>query len=239
MADSQESSTASNRTIAAAGLAIAVALLINSMVLAWGFARIKALTVLYNEAMIATLPDRAVQAEKVLPSPSGIALHVQLYSDFDCPFCRRSVPAVLAARRLFGDSVSWTYWYRANPRSSLSIRSALIGRCTDDGTGPWKLYSLLSDSTALTEARLTAVLGNLGQSPTVIEACAHADSTSQQLWRQMFLSSAAGRTRTPTVVVDGIEVAGMLTEEALEGLIRERLALRQASTAARQPKLGN
>jgi hypothetical protein len=222
-----ETSPAGNRPLAFAGFAIAIALVVNTLVMVWGLVRTNSLVELYNQAMVGTLPERAHQLATQTTPQDSFAVRVDLYSDFDCAFCRRSVAAVLAARRHFGDKVRWRYWYRANPVRPMSIRSALVAMCTEDGDGPWRLYSLLSDSVDLTDNRLAGAVESLGRPASEADKCVRADSTAQRLWRQMFLSAAAGRTRTPTVVVDGIEIAGLLTEDALISLIEDRLMRRR------------
>ncbi len=231
-------SPSGSHAVAVAGFAIAGALLVNTLVLAWGLVRIKTLAELYNQVMVSTLPERANQSASILPKVDSLAIQVDLYSDFDCAFCRRSVPAVLDARQQFGTRVLWRYWYRANPARPISLRSALVAMCTAEGDGPWKLYALLSDSASLTEGRLTNAVRALGLPFAKTDRCARADSTAQRLWRQMFFSAAAGRTRTPTVVVDGIEIAGLLNADALRALIEDRLARKRHLTGATSPAAG-
>lgn len=156
------------------------------------------------------------------PLPPGRLL-VELYSDFDCQFCRASVQAVDSARGHFGGRVAWRYRYAANPSSSLSTRSAAIGICTEDETGPWALYKELASVDALSPAAIEAAVVRVHPDPNAVDACAAADSTQERLWTEIFRAAALGKSRTPTLVAGGVTVVGKLSATPLIAFIDERL----------------
>lgn len=215
-----------------ASMAVTLALLANAAAVGYGFHRLGRLADIIRVGMLSSIPAAAAEAgrqESLTPARTS-ALTVELYSDFDCQFCRASVEAVTQARKHFGDRVKWKYRYAANPASSVSMQSAAIGLCTEDQSGPWRLYALLGSVEALTSSDLQAAVSRIHPDPGAVKSCTNADSTRTRLWTEVFRSAALGRSRTPTLVVGGVSIVGKLSPAPLVALIEERL---QASDSLR------
>ncbi len=218
----------SRTTRGIAGLLVVLQVM-TSVILVLNAQRVRELTAVVNRAMVGSLPERAGAVARKVEFSDGARVVVELYSDFDCAYCRQSVRAVLAARREFGGRVVWRFRYRANPARPLSMEGARLALCTADSTGPWQFYSQLASAEPMARSHLDSALARMGRSRRSVQPCIESDSTATRLWRDMFSSSAGGHTRTPTILVDGVEVVGLITEDALVGLIRDRLDRHRAS----------
>ena len=223
-----------SRTIHGIAALLAVSQVMTSVLLLLCIHRVRDLSGLVNRAMIGSLPERAGAVARQARFRGGDRVVVELYSDFDCSYCRQSVGAVLGARAAFGDSVDWRFRYRANPVRRLSMEGALVALCTADSTGPWQFYAQLTSTAPIASDQIDQALSRMGRSRQAILPCVEAESTATTLWRDMFASSAAGHTRTPTIVVDGVPIIGLITEDALSRLLRDRIdRLRARRTAAK------
>ncbi len=160
-------------------------------------------------------------------SSSEARLLVELYSDFGCPFCRQSAPAVLAARSHFGDEVAWGYRFLAKPPTvgKASFRSALAGVCIANTGGFWDYYERLTTDIEWSEPAVSTFLRSIQEDDPGLSRCMDSPDTRSRVWRDVFVAAAVGLRATPTLRVNGVSVEGLLTPTALIDLIESQLAM--------------
>lgn len=219
---------------------LAVALLLNSAVVAYSLYSHREFQEHFRWTMLVTIPGRAAAAaaEPVNTGRVGSsALQVDLYSDFACPYCRASAAAVDSVRRIYGDRVQWRYWHvpRSPAGDPLAMRAAGIGVCTESEGGPWELYRLLS-RTEWSESDLMHAVNQLGVEPDSLSRCERSDPTRSRVWSDLFAASRRGITATPTIDVNGTRVEGVLQFEPLVELIEAELARSRSGTADPQAR---
>lgn len=217
-------------------LLLAGVLLVNSAAVAYGFHVLAGLKETMQYVMLVTIPGRtaaASQASSEIPRPPVDlkVVHVDLYSDFACPFCRASAHTVDSLRKAFGQRVQWQYLGLPN-RDQLAFRSALIAVCVSDSGGPWRLYRLLNDSSSWSRQALDRAVAKLAINRDSLARCVASQTTESRVWAELFTASRQGVIATPTVIVDGVRVVGRITGPALGALI-EASARKRAEAIGR------
>lgn len=172
----------------------------------------------------ATSVSKAVATDSV-----GALLQVDLFTDFGCVACRRSVAAVMAAREHFGSKVRWNYHFSApaDP-SGQRFQTALIGMCVAKSLGePWSMYHMFDADEVLMDQELARrtkdAVRVLGLDSKAIDRCAKSPETEAALWNQLFTASAQGIAVTPTLDVLGRRIESTLTADILIPMIESAL----------------
>ncbi len=187
--------------------------------------------------LLSTLRDAprvANQLASTVDSASGV--DVVIYSDFACRYCRESFSAIDSVRTLYGvsDSVTWQYRYWPDLGDPTSLRFSLEAACTLDSTGPWRLLGAISAEMASGDEwsrdLFDRALATLDLDLIQLEQCAKADSTMRRVLGDAFRAAALAIDHTPTVVVNGVSVAGRLEYTPFSQFIRDRLRRRRAAT---------
>ena len=161
---------------------------------------------------------------------------VQVFSDFQCPFCRRlarpspdddDAGALAKVEKKYGDKIKIVW--REFPLSfhPFAVPAAHLAREAKKklgNAGFWKAHDALFDAPSLDDAGLQAVAQRLGLDGKKI-----ADAIAQQAWKDVIdadlkAGQAAGVQGTPAVFVNGKAIAGAQSFEVYAKAIDKALA---------------
>lgn len=137
--------------------------------------------------------------------PASAPVELTVFSDFECPWCRRLVPALEEVEERFGENV--TIVFRQYPLTSIHPRAegaALASMCAADQGAFWSYHdALFADPSNLEVGRLPVLAAEAGLDVATWEACRTAPETSDRLASETSEGRALGVSSTPAVYVNG------------------------------------
>ena len=172
-----------------------------------------------------------VSAQNPSKGPADAKVTLQVFSDFECPFCVRVAPALSAVEERFRGRIRlvWrNYPLPSHVRARPAARAALEAFATGDAAKFWRMHDYLYSAQAdLSDAGLGKAAQQLGLAPERVEQAAKADARYDQ-WinADMAAGDAAGIEGTPAVFINDYYLMGAFPESAY-ALVVER-ALREA-----------
>lgn len=159
---------------------------------------------------------------QVVGNPEGSLTLVE-FLDYQCGYCRRAHPEIAALLASDGDiRLIVKEMPILGPGSELAARAALS---TLIAAGP-EAYVALHDRLMtlqgeVTEARLDALLAELGHDPAAIRAGMHDPEVDRRLAATRTLAETLAISGTPTFVVGDRMLRGYLPPEAMQAVLAE------------------
>ena len=152
------------------------------------------------------------------------------FSDFQCPFCARLVPALKQVEHEFGDEVRIVY--RHFPITSihpLAFKAAEASVCAQDQGKFWPMHDLIfEEQNRVSLADLKDKARRLGLDQREFDACLDSGRHAELVVHDFEEGQKAGVSGTPATFVNGIRLeAGAVSFEVLADAIRKELARRK------------
>ncbi|MFI5315412.1 MAG: thioredoxin domain-containing protein [Myxococcota bacterium] len=168
---------------------------------------------LRKNAQVAVLmqPPRVnVEASGPSRGPADAAVTLVEFSDYQCPFCKRAEPTVLAIMAKYPTQVRLVY--RHMPLDGLHPRAraaAIAAVCAEQQGKFWEYHDLLfSNQQALADADLEKYGADLGLDAAKFKACRADPASEARVNVDATAARAAGLTGTPAFFVNGILISG-------------------------------
>jgi protein-disulfide isomerase len=142
------------------------------------------------------------------------------FADFECPFCRSEQPVLADIESIYGTDlrVVFKYFPLTNVHPDAQA-AALAAECAGEQGGFWEMHDLLFTS-GLDDASL---LHDAEQVPSLDvaawQACIAAPEAANRVAADVALGTSLGIDGTPTFVVNGVVVAGAVSESDLRNVI--------------------
>jgi protein-disulfide isomerase len=172
----------------------------------------------------------AVSAQNPARGPANAKVTVQVFSDFECPFCVRAAPALDDAVEPFAGRVRlvWrNYPLPMHERARPAARAALAAFAQKGSDGFWALHDWLYSAQAdLSDAGLQKAAARLSLDPQRFAAALRDPAIDRQIDADMAAGDAAGIEGTPATFINDYYMMGARSR-AEYALVIER-ALREA-----------
>jgi len=173
----------------------------------------------------------AVTAQNPSKGPADARVTVQVFSDFECPFCVRSAPTLADVEERFHGRVRlvWrNYPLPSHDRARPAARAALEAFAQGGSAQFWKLHDFLySPQADLSDAGLGRAATKLSLDAARIQQAAQSAQYDAQINADMAAGDAAGIEGTPAVFINDYYLMGAYPVSAY-AIVVER-ALREAS----------
>lgn len=169
---------------------------------------------------------------------------LEVWSDYQCPVCgrfaREYLPRLVAefvvpgTLRIVDQSID----ILGTGDPSESLLAATAADCAGKQGRYWAYHDWLfwnqagENRGAFNRDRLLAIAPNLGLDMTAFESCLDSSAAQGEVRSRTDAARAAGITSTPTFVVNGQRIVGLVSYEELAGAIRQ---LAPASLASPTP----
>ena len=160
--------------------------------------------------------------------PDRAKVTLVVFSDFECPFCRRfqETLAGVAAKDLLNDRV--VFKHRPLTMHPWARRAALNSICVGRQSGDafWRLHDFFfSNQSAITAGNLEEKIGEFakqfkGIDSDRVRACVAEEDTETTLRRDEKLAVAYHIDAIPTVFINGVRSVGTHSTEELTALFR-------------------
>jgi len=169
-----------------------------------------------------------VDRDDPVRGPADALVTLVLWSDFECPFCRRIEATLAKLVQKYGPELRIVWKDFPLPFHRQAVPAAVLARLALGGKGVegfWRAHDALVEvGDALDEAALKAVAGRLGLAwPEVQKAI--ADQRFQPVFdREDELAKKLGVRGTPCSFVNGRRIEGAMPVEAFVAVIDAQLA---------------
>jgi protein-disulfide isomerase len=184
----------------------------------------------------AAAPSAAAPAggsKKVVPLPhdqrrgaAATKVTIVEFSDFQCPFCKRSEPTVKGLLDKYGKDVSLVWMNQPLPFHDHAMDAATAfqaaGRQGSDKA--WKLHDkMYENNTALTRADIEKYAGEVGLNTGKFKKDWDDPKIKAEVEQDQKAANAAGANGTPTFFINGREVVGAQPADAFEKVIDDEI----------------
>lgn len=160
---------------------------------------------------------------------SDAPVQIVEFSDFQCPFCRRAQPTIVALLAKYGDKVSHSF--RDFPLRDIHPRAqsaAEASRCSGEQGKYWEYHKLLYDHFGqLGREDLTKHAAAVQLDVPRFESCLDSKKFAGAVEEDVQDGLRAGVNSTPAFFVNGIAVTGAQPQSAFERIIDAELARRR------------
>jgi len=189
-------------------------------------------------AQIAVLmqPPRVnVEANGPSKGPADAPVTMIEFSDYQCPFCKRAEPTVVALMQKYPTQLRLVY--RHMPLDGLHPRAraaAIAAVCAEQQGKFWEYHDLLfANQQALADADLEKYAADLGLDAAKFKTCRQDPASENRVNVDATAARAAGLTGTPAFFVNGILISGARPIEDFTRWIDQEIAAK--SGAAKPP----
>ena len=148
-----------------------------------------------------------------------------IFVDFASSHVRVLQPALVRLRDVYGDVLALAFRQLPLPYHRFAVPAALAARCAN-AEGRFDAYAqaLLQAGPDFTPDDLRALAARVGLEPGRFEACLEAPGIRREVDADLALAARLGVHRTPTVLVNGLYLAGRPGFEAIDAAVRGELA---------------
>ena len=172
--------------------------------------------------------DRAVYKVNLGSSPArgprGAAVTVVLFSDFQCPFCRKMGPTLEALEKELPGKVQVVWKNFPLPFHEQAKGAALAAHAAGEQGKFWPMHDkLMENQTALDEASLEKYAVDLGLDLTRWKAAMASASTGQMIEADIKQGQTLGITGTPSLIINGRKVVGARPLDVLKPIVEEEI----------------
>jgi protein-disulfide isomerase len=174
-----------------------------------------------------------VSAKNPAKGPADAKVTLQVFSDFECPFCVRAAPTLADVEEQFHGRVRmvWrNYPLPMHERARPAARAALAAFAQGGSDQFWNFHDFLySPQADLSDAGLKQAAAKLLLDAARFEQAVRTPQLDPQIDADMAAGDAAGIEGTPAVFINDYYLMGARTQPEYS-IVIER-ALREASTA--------
>ena len=147
----------------------------------------------------------AVDAPRLGPADAPLKLTV--FSDFQCPYCRRAAPVLEGVIKDHPGQVSLTFVHFPLSFHHFAERAAKVALCAQRQGKFWPVHDALfgvgGGAPRLNDGVIDAAIQKAGLDPAAVAACVADPGTAKRLEAHKAAAVAAHVRGTPTVLVNG------------------------------------
>jgi len=148
------------------------------------------------------------------------------FSDFQCPFCKRSEPTVKGVLDKYGKDISLVWMNQPLPfhDHAMDAATAFQAAARQDKDKAWKLHDkMYENNTALTRADIEKYAGEVGLNAGKFKKDWDDPKVKAEVEQDQKAGNAAGANGTPTFFINGRELVGAQPQDAFEKIIDDEI----------------
>ena len=179
-------------------------------------------------------PRLPVDLENVrFTGPESAPVTVVEYSDFQCPFCRKTQPVLTELREQYGDLVRWGF--KDLPLTEIhpeAMRAAHAARCANEQGEFWAYRAKLFEQELFTDAMYQEVAEEVGVNGKKLMECLDSGKYTADIEKDAREARLFGIEGTPAFLINGALAVGALPIETFQQYIRRELPEPEDSDSA-------
>ena len=148
------------------------------------------------------------------------------FSDFQCPFCKRSEPTVKTVLDKYGKDLALVWMNQPLPfhDHAMDAATAFQAAARQGADKAWKLHDkMYENNTALTRADIEKYAGDVGLNVAKWKKDWDDPKIKDEVSQDMKVGTAAGANGTPTFFINGRQLVGAQPAEAFEKIIDDEI----------------
>lgn len=167
-------------------------------------------------------------AEKGNPSigPKDAKVTVIEFSDFECPYCKRSQDTTKQLREQYKDKIRWVFRDYPLPFHRNAMFAHVAANCSIEQNKYWDYFKVLfENSENLVKENVILLAEKVGLDKSKFNAClANSEKISEEIQADIADGQAVGVNGTPAFFINGIFVEGAQPIGAFQKIIDEELS---------------
>ena len=195
-----------------------------------GVAPAKVYDTLQQDAVGTTLEKVVVPAPtRANPSrgPANAKIVVQMWSDFQCPFCKRVEPTIADLEAAFPGKIR-VVWRNLplsfHKHARVAAEAAMEAYAQKGSAGFWRMHDLIMNGGTLERATLEQHASSIGLDMPRFRAALDEDRHRAQIDADMKVAEQAGIHGTPGFVINGYKVSGAESLARFKKIVKLALA---------------
>ncbi len=141
--------------------------------------------------------------------PADAPVTIVEFSDFQCPYCQKSVAALKELRRLYGDKIRVVYRDYPGPNHPQAAPAAEAEQCAGDQGRFWEFHDLLfASQTRETGWDFDALARELVLQAGEFSTCLNTGRYREEVRKDLQDGLALGIASTPTFFINGRPLVG-------------------------------
>jgi protein-disulfide isomerase len=173
----------------------------------------------------------APDAQSPVKGPAGAKVTIQIFSDFECPFCKRVEPTLAELEKEYGGKIKFVWRHMPLPfhkDAPLASEAAQEAFAQKGNTAFWKFHDKLFEKTgsgpdALKRPALEAIAEELGLNMDKFKAALDSSAHKKKVEADTKLGNDAGISGTPAFVINGYYLSGAQPAASFKKLINRAL----------------
>ncbi len=156
---------------------------------------------------------------------SGAKVTIIEFSDFECPFCKRSQDVNRRLREKYKDEVEWVFRDFPLPFHENAMYAHIAANCTIPQGKYWQVFDILFDNSGnLAPANVDYLVTKAGANKEQYQECMKNKSKIQEeVQSDIDDGQKVGVNGTPAFFINGIFVSGALPFENFDEIIQKEL----------------
>ena len=157
--------------------------------------------------------------------PDHAPVTIVEFSDFQCPYCQKSVGILKEIRRLYGDRIRLIYRDYPGPNHPYASPAAVAARCAGEQGKFWEYHDLLFARQSSDKGwDFISLSKELGLQQSVFDVCLSSGRFRDQVTKDLQDGLKLGITSTPTFFLNGRPLVGAQPLANFQALIDTLLA---------------
>ncbi len=173
----------------------------------------------HNPVTLATADDPS-------RGPKDAKVVIVEFSDFQCPFCRQAYPVVKQILRDYEGQI--LFIYRDFPLTDIhpqALLAAMAGECAHEQGQFWPMHDkIFENQQSMTEADFKRYAVQIGLNNIEFGNCLSSGKYLSEIEGDLNDGFNAGIRSTPTFVINGVQVSGVLPLNTFEQIIISELS---------------
>ena len=162
--------------------------------------------------------------------PDNAPVTIIEFSDFQCPFCQRSVGALRELRRMYGDKIRVVYRDFPGQNHPQALPAAEAAQCAHEQGKFWDYHDLLFSRQAPEASwNFSALAAELHLQAEAFRGCLDSGRFRAEIYKDFQDGLRLGITSTPTFFINGRPLIGAQPISAFQALIDQALQEQQHS----------
>jgi protein-disulfide isomerase len=160
--------------------------------------------------------------------PPTAPVTIVAFSDFQCPYCRKSQPVLRELASDYGDRVSLVHKDLPLPMHPEAERAAQAARCAGDQGKFWDYHDGLYAESALQWESYPKIAKKLGLDEGAFQSCLDSGKHRPAVEADKEQAQTLGITGTPMFLINGLLLNGAQPVEAFRRLVDAELEVARA-----------
>lgn len=141
--------------------------------------------------------------------PDNAPITIVEFSDFQCPYCQKSVAVLKELRRQYGDKIRMVYRDYPGPNHPFAQGAAEAAHCAGEQGKFWEYHdALFADQSSSTGWDFAAVAQEVKLEPAPFSECLTTGRYRESIKRDQQEGVALGIASTPTFFINGRPLVG-------------------------------